>query len=447
MRPPLLPIATQEQSQPCFSGIFRTRPRVRLATARRPERSEPALKPGDLPAATDGMLVFRPVSRRFLILLVLLSLVTGACRSPEPVAKKTAQRATPSPSPSPSPSPEPILCPLTGAEAPPGIDVNRPALAIKIDNHVAARPQAGLEFADVVYEELVEGGITRFLGVFQCQDAPKLGPTRSARMVDPDLLVMYSPVLFAYSGANDTVLAKVRSTAGVIDLPHGANGSAYYRQPGRPAPHNLFTSTDRIRSLPKAQGVPGAPKTGYIFDPSLTSGAAPSPSASPAATGASPSPSASPSAPGASPSPSASVGVPPAAGSVGSSVSFSYSSSGNGVSFTYDPAGRRYLRSAAGQPHKAESGQQLGAANVLVLKVKVSQGLLLGSGGHSPAIAVTGEGEATVLRAGVAIQGKWTRAGLSDQITLVDSAGQPIKLVPGNIWINLLPSERPVTVQ
>ncbi|HEX2258779.1 MAG TPA: DUF3048 domain-containing protein [Actinomycetota bacterium] len=354
--------------------------------------------------------------RHLVVLLLLVGMLAAACRQePTPVRRPRT------PPPSPSPTPEPVLCPLTGLEPPPGVDINRPAIGVKIDNHPMARPQTGLELADIVYEELVEGGITRFLAMFHCGDAADLGPTRSARAVDPDLLVQYAPALFAYSGGSPNVLAKVAGTAGVIDLKHGNNSSAYSRRRGRSAPHNLYTSTDRIRSLPLAAGVVGPPKTGLVFDRSLA--------ASPA----------SPVTPASPPSPPA--GAPAQPAPAGNKVSFSYSGAGSAVSYAYDAAGRRYLRSFAGQPHNSASGAQLSAVNVVVLKVQVDRR------GKSPEILVNGGGEATVLRLGQAIQGSWNRPALTDQTKLVDAAGQPIKLAPGNVWINLVPNDRPVTVE
>lgn len=349
-----------------------------------------------------------------LILLLVVALLATACNRPTP-APTLSRRPSPPASPTPPPPPpEPVRCPLTGLQPPPGLDINRPALAVKIDNHPRARPQAGLEGADIVYEELVEGGLTRFMGIFHCGDAGDLGPTRSARAVDPDLLVQYAPVLFAYSGASPNNLRKVASTPGIIDLKQGTNGAAYSRRAGRPAPNNLFTSTPKLRSLPRAAGVMGPPKTGLIFDQALAM-----PPPVPPASG--------------TPAP-----APP--GPAGNKVSFAYSPASS-VSYQYDPASRRYLRFQAGAPHKAASGVQLGAVNVIVLKLPVDRTR------SSPEIAVAGTGEATVLRGGQAVQGRWVRPSLGEQMTLVDGAGQPIKLAPGNTWINLLPNDRPLTLQ
>ena len=87
------------------------------------------------------------------------------------------------------PDPEPPKCPLTGEDAPGGVIPDRPVAAVKVENTDDARPQAGLDRADIVYEELVEGGITRFIAMYHCDDAPVVGPVRSARTTDPDVLV------------------------------------------------------------------------------------------------------------------------------------------------------------------------------------------------------------------------------------------------------------------
>lgn len=372
-----------------------------------------------------GSVEFRLMPRRLLVLL-LLALFATACNNddPEPKATEAAEEASPEP---PPPPPEPVRCPLSGVELPAGVDVNRPAMAVKIDNHPLARPQTGLETADIVYEELVEGGLTRFMGIYHCGDAADLGPVRSARAVDPDIMTQYAPVLFAYSGASPNNLAKVARTAGVINLAHGSNGPAYARKGGRPAPHNLYTSTDKIRARPAAQGVAGPPKTGLIFNPKLV----PVPVAppEPAATAtASPGASVTPPAP-APPAP------PP-----GNKISFAYSGA-VGVTYTYDPASNKYLRSQGGSPHNAASGARFGGTNIVVMKVPVNRG------GSSPEIAVTGSGEAIVLRNGQSVRGKWNRPGLGDQTTLVDDAGQPIELAAGNTWINLLPNDQGFTVE
>jgi DUF3048 family protein len=335
-----------------------------------------------------------------------------------------AQPSRPNPQSS-APAAAPRLCPLTGTPASSGVDVGRPALAVKLDNAPEARPQAGIEAADVVYEELAEGGITRFMAIFQCNDAARLGPVRSARLVDPDILVQYQPVLFSYSGGNGPVLAKVRSTQGIVDLEHGTHGSAYQRVSGRAAPHNLFTSTDKLRAF--AKDVKGPPRTGFVFEAPGASGASGS------------SPSAAPSAPG---SPGAAGGAGP-----GAAVTFAFAGAPD-HRYTYDAGSGSYLRfQGLNTAFKAESGAQVKASNVVVMKVRVVQSSLKAAAGNfSPDISIVGSGDVIVLRRGVSVKGRWSRPSPGDQTKLVDASGKPIALTPGNTWIHLVPESQAVTI-
>src|SRR5438067_842366 len=112
--------------------------------------------------------------------------------------------------PGTSPSPKLTVCPLTGVKAGHQFVPNRPALAVKVENLPAARPQTGLSWADIVYEEPVEAGITRFIAVYQCQDASRIEPIRSGRLTDPDILVQFGHPIFAYAGGVPQVIQKAR---------------------------------------------------------------------------------------------------------------------------------------------------------------------------------------------------------------------------------------------
>lgn len=374
------------------------------------------------------MLACRGMRIRFLLTALVL-LFTAACGDPKPVEPPAAKKSA-----SPAP-PKPVFCPLTGEETSQSFPKDKPALGVKIENSVAARPQAGLDKADIVYEELAEGGITRFLAIFHCNDAPSLGPIRSARLVDPDIMLEYKPALFAYSGGNPLVKDKITATRGLVDLRHGSHGDGYSRERGRKAPHNLFSSTERLRGLDDARDLKGAPKSPFVFDVNALGTPSPSPKpttkSSPAKTKASPTVTASPSTP------------PP-----GATVSFSYSGTGNVVRYVYDAGAKAYLRSHGEQPHRGVSGDQFKAVNVIVLKVRVTQGTIRDAAGNfSPEITVTGSGEAVVLRGGVSVNGRWSRSGLSDHTKLTDASGKLIELVPGNTWIHLVPTDRPISVQ
>jgi hypothetical protein len=343
--------------------------------------------------------------------LVLLALLLAACGGDELADQSAGQR--------PNAPPGPTLCPLTGVET--TIDISRPAVAVKIDNAPPARPQAGIEAADIVWEEIGEGGLTRLMSIFHCSDAATLGSVRSARTVDPDILVEYKPVLFGYSGANDQVLQEVASTQGIIDLKHGTSPDAYTRESSRRAPYNLFTSTDKLRALPPAKDVTGPPKTGFVFNADVLNAAPASPTGDTAVAAPAPAP--------------------------GNSVTFSYSPASN-VRYTYDGATKRYLRFHGDTPHKTNSGEQVSAVNVVVMKVNVVPGTVRdASGTLTQDTTVIGSGDATIVRGGTAVTGKWNRSSVGDNTTLTDASGNTVELAPGNTWVHLLPQERPLTVQ
>jgi hypothetical protein len=328
-----------------------------------------------------------------------LVFVAAACGG----GKKGASTPTSKPEASPSTTvAAPALCPLTGAPSG-GTNTARPALAIKIDNAPPARPQAGLDSADIVYEELAEGGITRFVALFHCRDAGRVGPVRSARLVDPDLLIQYKPILFGYSGANPTVLTKVKGTQGIVSVEHGSNGPAYERVRGRPAPHNLFTSTAKLYS--RASTVQGAPQTTLAFE-------AVSPT-------------------GSSASPTAAAAPAPAKGP-GNSVTFSFKGAAD-HRYTYDAASSSYLRfQGVNQAFNVEGAGQAKAVNLVFQKVKPISGALVD-------FQVVGSGEAIVMSGGASVKGTWSRPNTNDVTKFLDAAGNPIKLRPGNTWIHLIP--------
>ncbi|MEA2591124.1 MAG: hypothetical protein QOD62_955, partial [Actinomycetota bacterium] len=139
---------------------------------------------------------FRARGTRFAAIAAAGALVMAGC------SHKTANKsAAPSPSTPAAPA-APAVCPLTGKTPPNGSVPNRPALAIKMENSPESRPPTGLDTADIVYEEAVEGGITRFVVVYQCQDAARVEPVRSARLEDVDILSQFGKPLFGDAGGS-----------------------------------------------------------------------------------------------------------------------------------------------------------------------------------------------------------------------------------------------------
>jgi hypothetical protein len=299
--------------------------------------------------------------------------------------------------------PPPPSCPLTGQPAPHGRVPDRPALAIKVENLPEARPQAGLDRADVVYEEPVEGGITRFIVVYQCHDAGRVGPVRSGRTTDPKVLVQFGRPVMGYAGGQAPVVRAI-DRAGVIDMNYNIAISAYIRDDSRAAPHNLYTSTRALWKAAKAKE--GAPAPVFAYDPEL---AGPSRKAR--------------------------------------TLHLPFSSYSD-VFWKWSRTQAAWLRSHGTVPHLLEDGSQVQAANVVVMQVQVRSGPIVdAAGNHSPEVELTGSGKAYVFRDGRMIVGRWERPTLKDVTTFVTKAGAEIALAPGITWVELLPDTLQVQAQ
>jgi Protein of unknown function (DUF3048) N-terminal domain/Protein of unknown function (DUF3048) C-terminal domain len=307
---------------------------------------------------------------------------------------------------SPAPTAAAATCPLTGQPAPNGKVPQRPALAVKVDNAPAARPQYGLGTADVVYEQPVEGGLTRYIAIFQCHDAGKIMPIRSGRLIDPELLSQFGAhPLFAYSGAIDPVIAKVRASP-LIDVGANEAPSAYTRDTNRSAPHNLFSSTDRLYAAGAARGASKTPP-----EPVFHYGSLPSHRST-------------------------------------SSVNIAYSASN--VTWTWESGAAHWSRSYRDTgPATLGGGGQIATANIVVMKVVLYPSPYVedATGARENLLRLTGSGEAQVFRNGAVIDGRWERPKLSDTTELVNSSGQTIPLTPGQTWIELVPTTVNVTVR
>ncbi len=297
-------------------------------------------------------------------------------------------------------------CPLTGTPAPGGTVPPRPALAVKIGNYTDDRPSAGLNQADVVFEEPVEGTYTRLVAVFQCQGSALVGDVRSARQPDVAILSQLSNPIFLHAGGINPVLGLL-SRAPIQDqnILMGGYGSVTIHPAGRYAPYSTFTSTAPAWALVPGDSTPPAPIFTY--------------SAAPPA--------------GAVPGSGTSVHIP-----------FSATSD---VTWTWNPASGTYLRSYSGTPDKLMDGSQTAATNIVVLTVPTNTGPWLenNEGGYEVEVTATGTGPAVVLRDGVAITGTWSRSSLTQPTTFTATNGVPITLRPGNTWEELAPVGIPIT--
>lgn len=384
-------------------GVERTRRELRWG-------SDGVRTPRDLRHRSP--LVIRP---RLLGALVALAVAVAACggdgdTAAEPTAPPSpsvSATATTGPSEVPSPTVEPTpvaIAPLTGE----GVDdlavEDRPALAVKIENTKAARPQAGLEAADIVYEELVEGGITRFFAVFQSELPSIVGPIRSGRPIDAAILPPYDGIL-AYSGARDEVTAALHATGATL-LVEGRQG--FFREPSRKSPHNLFGNAEELVQTGLAVGDPG-PATGWLTfteDP---------PAGARDCSG-------------------------PAVGCDGEAYTVVMSPVAES-GWLYDETAGVYLRSQNGIPQPTLSGEPVGAANVVILGTQVVDGGCCdSSGARYTDTVLTGEGRAIVLRDGRWYEGTWRKPSADDHIELVTGDGRPMSLKPGKTWIHLAPA-------
>jgi hypothetical protein len=291
----------------------------------------------------------------------------------------------------------PVTCPLTGEKAPHGMVPSRPALAIKVENAPEARPQTGLNRADVVFEEPVEGGYTRFIAIYQCAEAPRVGPVRSGRTTDPDVLVQFGKPILGYAGGKE-VVRKGIDKAGIIDVNYIDAAQAYTRDDSRAAPHNLYTTTKALWKT--AASTEGAPAPVFAYDEDISNKAK-------------------------------RVGT--------AHLPFS---SVSDVYWTWSKKQGVWLRSHGTVPHETTDGGQVSATNVVIMHVKVRPGRLLDAAGNpSPVVTLTGKGKAFVLRDGKMISGTWERSKLSDVTTFVGKDGSQITLAPGRTWVELLPTD------
>jgi Protein of unknown function (DUF3048) N-terminal domain/Protein of unknown function (DUF3048) C-terminal domain len=314
--------------------------------------------------------------------VLLAGLVAGSF-----LALRRDRRVSGAAAPSPTPSTVGQLrSPFTGE---PVSSLNR-VLAVKIDNIAYARPQTGLARADIVYVLPVEGGLSRLMAVFSSHYPPVVGPVRSAREDDLELLRQFGRPAFAYSGATPRLLPYIHQTAQIVDL-YAGRASGYYRDLSRIAPYNLYARTRPL--LAQASGASTAHDIGFRFGP------------------------------------------PPPGGEVTRSVSVSYQAAS--FRFTWSAAKGRWLVTMDGRPAVSSSGVRLSAATVVIQRTTVRTSRFKEYGFRPPYAESTGSGIALVLRGGRAWAGHWSRPAANGGTTFTTASGQPITFAPGQVWVVL----------
>jgi hypothetical protein len=282
--------------------------------------------------------------------------------------------------------PEPVS-PLTGLPLKNGKHPRHPVLAVKVDNSASSAPQVGLGSADMVAEELVEGGFTRLAAFFYTDVPDDVGPVRSMRATDIGIVKPLDAVLVASGGAPQTV-QRVEE-AGITTVTEGAPG--YYREGSRPAPYNLFMRLGELAPTLKADGhpVPYLP----FGDPEDF------PRGRPA-----------------------------------SSVTATFSAR-SATTFEYDGGTWSQVGGYAGE------GDRYQPETIVVLRVEIGDaGYLDPSGATVPETVFTGRGQAVVLHGGRAVRATWVKDGLDAPIGLV-ARGEELSIPPGKVWLGLVPRD------
>ena len=347
---------------------------------------------------------------RFLGPICVLLLTATACSgagtsllSPSPTSTTTAVTAAPSPTTVPPPTtttappvpttttaPQSPVAQFTGEQL--ADPITRPAFLVKIDNHQLARPQWGINQADVVFEELVEGNITRFAAIFHSRNVTDIGPVRSARTGDFELLSNLNTPLFGNSGGNPTVMRLLNEVDMVLVGDTNVGRAAYRRNNDRKAPHNLLTGTGDIYAAADGRG--GTPPQMFSYR-------------------------------------DVTEDLPVSAQPL-DAVEIDYG--GYQITYRWDEVFQGWARSQQDTDHVDYDGVQVAPENVIIQFVNYGQSVAYAG---SPEVKVLGRGEAWVLTDGHIIEATWNRPTSVDVTEFRDADGATIKLTPGRTWIAL----------
>jgi len=348
------------------------------------------------------MMTFRRALIAVLTLAIAGTAVSG-CTADKVIEavwpRADAERAVPKPA-------EPPRWPLTGLDAPDEAATRTRIVSVKIENSPAARPQSGLDQADVVYETVTEGGITRFNAMYQSKSPTLVGPVRSARLSDTDIVPQYH-ALFAHCGGDSSLRAQLADKSKFDDVDQFFNPAPYWRATDRSAPHNLMTDIAKVRKQGiEARGYDSALAVqGLAFRKAR-----------------------------------------PSAGATASVVTVPFSGS-NVVTWAYDPASKTYARSINGKVHTdRQSKRQYAAANVVVLWAKTSKVKTTKFGGAWIEIVLNGSGRCSVFRDGLKLDGTWSTAGKEPPVFKATD-GTQIRLAPGVTWFQVIANDQNISTK
>lgn len=335
-----------------------------------------------------------------LATLALAACSAGPVEEPPPVSVTPSVEPSRTAPPSPTTPPEPIVWPLTGVEV---AEVPaRPAIAVKIENSHVARPQKGLDQADMVWETIIDFDVSRLVAVFHSQVPEDIGPIRSVRPMDMAITKpLGGPLVF--SGGQEGILAMVKQ-AGIQGMNNDYAAPGMYRSKAHKAPHNVYGSVQTfIDNADGDHNKPPQPQFAFAKDAAKASAAV---SGTPATT-----------------------------------LAFDLSSQAD-PAWTWDAATGTWLRSEGSTPATVESGARIAATNVVAIVANhPNSGFGAQNGAPVPTYDLVGDGTGFVATGGKVVQVTWHKGALEQPIQLTAADGTPVTLAPGNTWIELVPAK------
>lgn len=329
------------------------------------------------------------------VLMILVSGVVWAAFFHQPGTPSAAAVVHAKPKPKIK-APITAASPLTGVQVDPAL-AGRPVTGIMIENSDFARPQSGLQDAGVVYEAIAEGGITRFLALFQEARPAYIGPVRSLRPYFIDFAAPFQASI-VHVGGSPEALSTVRN-GNYRDLDQFFNSGAFTRIRARAAPHNVYTNFDKLDALNQSKGYTTSSFTIWPRKADKK------------------------------------LAVPTA-----KTIDIAISSPDYYSHYTYDAASNTYLRSEGGAAHmelvSAEDKTGVQIHPKVVIALVMSYGIEA-DGKHSE-YGDTGSGTAYIFQDGGVTQGHWVKADSASQIQFTDANNVPLKLDTGQTWLTLV---------
>lgn len=332
--------------------------------------------------------------------IILLLLITAGVFYALTYKKPVAEAPKPTPVKKKEVPPPKFYSPLTGIEVPDEATTKLAVTAIVLENSPDARPQSGLKPAGVVFEAVAEGGITRFVALYQEAKPALIGPVRSVRPYYVEWAAGFNNSM-AHIGGSYRALQMIRSGSYGVDLDQFFNAGSYWRARDRYAPHNVYTSFEKLDALNSAKGHTTSTFTAW---PRVDGKKVEAPNAS--------------------------------------AIDIAVSTGSFAVHYDYIPETNVYRRLQGGVPHADRELGDISPSVVIAIKVPMSLGW---EDGYREQINTLGTGQAYIFQNGTLIEGSWHKAEAKSQILFKDAAGKDIPLVRGQTWITALAQNRSVT--